>query len=136
MSAPDIPPPIARALEAFDNHDADGVAAEFAEEGTFYDPPQDEELTKEEFRAYCVEIFEAFPDVRVEEERVLTAPDGTTAVEWTFSGTHEGEIDGMPPTGESFALPGVSIITVSEDGITSWRDYWDQQTFAEQVGLA
>lgn len=34
----DINPPIARATEAFNNHDVDGYVAEFAEEGTFFDP--------------------------------------------------------------------------------------------------
>lgn len=29
----------------------------------------------------------------------------------------------------------MTVIDASEDGITSWRDYWDQQTFSEQLGL-
>lgn len=39
----DINPPIARVTEAFNNHDVDGYVAEFAEEGTSFDPPQDED---------------------------------------------------------------------------------------------
>lgn len=130
----DMNPAIARAVEAFNEHDADGVIAEFAEDGTFLDPVQDDKLTKAEFREYTTELLEAFPDVWVEEERVI-ASDTETAIEAVFHATHEGEFDGIPPTGEMIAVPFVSIITVSDDGITSWRDYWDQQTFAEQLGL-
>jgi len=135
MSTNNIDAHIARALEAFNDHNADGVADEFAEEGTFYDPPQDEKLTKPEFREYCKTLLEAFPDVRMEEDRAFVTPGGA-AIEWTFSGTHEAPIGEIPPTGKRITLPGVSIITTSDDGITSWRDYWDQQNFVEKLGIA
>ena len=135
MSSTGMSPQIARAIEAFNDQDAEKVAAEFAEEGTFFDPPQDEELTRDEFREYCAELFEAFPDGRVEERRVIDSADGATVIEWTFHGTQKGQFEDVPPTGNAVALPGVSIVAVSDDGITSWRDYWDQQTLAEQLGL-
>lgn len=130
----DLNPTIARALEAFNDQDVDGFVAEFAENGTFFDPLQDSELTKSELRDYTADVFEAFPDVHAEEERIVTTED-TTAIEWTIHGTHEGQFGDIPPTGETVALPGVSLIAVSEDGIRSWRDYFDQQTFTEQLGL-
>lgn len=129
----DLNPAIVRAVEAFNEHDPDGYVAAFAEGGTFMDPVQDHELRGDELREYIAGVLEAFPDVRTEEKRVISSGDGT-AVEATFHGTHEGEFGGIPPTGETIAVPFVSIITVSDDGITSWRDYWDQQTFAEQIG--
>lgn len=76
----------------------------------------------------------ALPVVRTEETRVISADDETT-VEATFPATHDGEFDGIPRTGEPIAVPFVSIVMVSDDGITCWRDYWDQQTVAEQLGL-
>lgn len=30
----------------------------------------------------------------------------------------------------------MSVISVSDDGITSLRDYWNENGFAEQLGLA
>jgi steroid delta-isomerase-like uncharacterized protein len=127
-------PHVRRALEAFDDHDADGVLAEFAEGGTFTDPLE-EELAGEELREYCEDLFVAFPDLRLEEKRVMTSEGGATAIECVYRGTHEGSMEGIPATGRSIAVPGVSVIATAEDGITYWRDYWDQEEFAEQLGL-
>lgn len=134
VTTTDIDPAIARALDAFNDHDTERLMAELAENVTFSDPLRDG-LTKAELRGYTADVFEGFPDVRYEQKRIISADDGVTAVEVTIHGTHEGAFDGVPPTGETVALPGVSVITVSEDGITSWRDYFDRQTFTEQLGL-
>jgi steroid delta-isomerase-like uncharacterized protein len=129
-------PHVERAFEAFNDHDPEGVVAAFAEGGTFEDPVGDEPMSAAAFGESCAEMFEGFPDARWEVERVMTGPDGTTAVEATFYGTLEGSFEGIEPTGESVELSAVSVITVGEDGITHWRDYWDQQTFKRQLGLA
>lgn len=130
----DVDPAISRAMDAFNDHDIDRLMAEFAESVTFSDPFQDE-LNKAELQGFTAEVFEAFPDVRYEQHRVISGDGGATAVEVTIHATHEGEFDGIPPTGQTVALPGAVIIDVSEDGITSWRDYFDRQSFVEQLGL-
>lgn len=128
----DMNPAIARAVEAFNDHDVDGFVAEMAADMTFTDPIH-EGLDKDETREYMVEFLEAFPDVHLEPERVISS-DSETAIEWTFQATHEGEFAGIPATGETVEATFVSIITVSDGGITSWTDYWDRLAFAEQVG--
>lgn len=125
-------PAIGRAVEAFNDHDFDGFVAEFADGATFTDPVR-EDLDRAETRAYMSELAQAFPDVRVETERVIPSDTGT-AIEFTFRGTHEGEFDGMPPTGETVDETFVSVITVSDEGITSWTDYWDRMSLVEQLG--
>ena len=50
-------------------------------------------------------------------------------------GTHSGFLDGLPPTGNRIALDGVSVVTISDDGITSIEGYFDQESFAEQLDL-
>lgn len=134
MHSSELPSPIAEAFEAFNNSDPDGVVADFADGATFYDPAQDESLSRTEHREYCAELFEAFPDGRLHVDRIVSN-GGTTAIEWQYTGTFQSEIEGVPPTGESFELPGISIITVEDSTIIRWRDYWDQQAFFDQVGL-
>lgn len=130
----DMNPAIGRAVEAFNNHDVEGYITEFAAEATFTDPVH-EGLDKAETREYMAEFLEAFPDVHIEPERVISSED-ETAIEWAFQGTHKAEFAGVPATGETVEDTFVSIITVSDDGITSWTDYWDRMGFAEKVGVA
>jgi len=134
MTTPDMDPEIERALETFNEYDLDSHMDEFAPEATFLDPVLEEPVSGEEHQEYLVDIFDAFPDIHQEPQRAFQA-DEATVVESTFYGTHQGSLEGIPPTGETVSVPLVSIIKVSDDGITSWRDYWDQQTFREQLGL-
>lgn len=131
----DVPPAVERGVRVFNEHDAEGVLAEFADGGTFTDPLLDEELAGADLRAYLEETYEAFPDLRLDARRVIAADDGAVAIEATYRGTHEGRIQGVPATGREVAISGVSVIDVDADGITAWRDYFDQQAFAEQLGL-
>lgn len=77
----------------------------------------------------------AFPDLELDLERVVAS--GTkTAQRFTCRGTHEGELMGAPPTGESVEFPAVGI-TVWEDGMMV--EDWSQVamlTMMEQLGLA
>ena len=134
MSNSDMDPCVERAIEAFNDHDPDRLMDEMADGSTFTDPLE-AGLTGEELHEYTATIFEAFPDIRLEVDRVITSGEGATAIECEYVGTHEGPLEGIPPTGNHVVVPSMTVIDVSEDGITSWRDYWDQQTFSEQLGL-
>lgn len=134
MPTSDVDPHVERAIAAFNDHDPERLMDEMAEGATFTDPLE-EDLTGAELHEYTVDIFEAFPDIRIEVDRVITSNDGVAAIECRYVGTHEGPLDAIPPTGKSVVVPSMTVIDVSEDGITSWRDYWDQQTFSEQLGL-
>ncbi|MFB6154098.1 MAG: ester cyclase [Halodesulfurarchaeum sp.] len=126
---------VRRAATAFDEQDVEGFVSEFTEDGTFLDPIQEEELTREELREYFIDVFDAFPDVRADIHRVSVGEDGDFGVEWTMYGTHQGTFEGLPATGNRFEVSGASVGTVTEDGITFWRDYWDTRTFLDQLGL-
>lgn len=135
MSTSITNPRVERAIEAFNDHDPDRLMAEMAEGSTFTDPLE-EAITGTELHQYTAEIFEAFPDIRLEVDRVISGTGGVTAIEGTYAGTHEGPIQGIPARGRSVAVPTMTVIDVSDRGITSWRDYWDQQTFSDQLGLS
>ena len=134
MLTSDMEDEIERALETFNEYNIDSHMEEFAPGATFSDPVLDEPVSGETHREYLLDVFDAFPDIHQEPKRVFQADEATT-VESTFHGTHEGPLEGVPPTGKPVSVPFASIIAVSDDGITFWRDYWDQQTFREQLGL-
>lgn len=126
---------IERVFDAWNDQDADRAVEQFADDGRFYEVPRGEDFSRAEFRAYLAEmVFEVFPDYTVERTEVLVSHDWATVVDWTFSGTHKREVAGIQPTGNSVTLHLVSIITISDEGITSWRDFYDSDTLDEQLG--
>lgn len=135
MSQLAVDPHVERVFEAFDARDAAGAAAQFAPDGTYHEVPRNERFTREEFREYLAdEVFAAFPDYGVEERQPLTADDWATTVRWSFGGTHEGEGGWFEPTGNSVVLPVVSVVTLAEDGISTWRDFFDPRALVAQLG--
>ncbi len=127
-------PRIERAIDAFNDHDADRLMDAMADGATFTDPLE-ADISGDELHEYTAEIFEAFPDLRLEVDRAITSNDGVAAIEGRYAGTHEGPLGPVPATGNHVAVPTMTVVDVAEDGITSWRDYWDQQAFSEQLGL-
>jgi len=89
---------------------------------------------KVELKAFAEGIFAAFPDFKIE----LTsrfASDSWAGMEWIISGTHKGDLPGMPATNKSFSIRGATIIELRTGKIKRNSDYWDLATFLKQVGL-
>ena len=89
---------------------------------------------KEELRAFAEGTFAVVPDFTVE----LTARCGADTwghLEWVLSGTHHGNLPGLPATGKRFSVRGATIVELREGKIRRSSDYWDAVTFMRQVGL-
>src|SRR5258705_13102331 len=89
---------------------------------------------KEELKAFAAVVFRAFPDFTMKLRSRFVAGN-QAAAEWTMTGTHKGDLPGMPATGKSFSVRGASICELRDEKITRNSDYWDMVTFLKQVGL-
>lgn len=76
------------------------------------------------------------PDLQVTAEDLI-ATDDKVVMRWTVRGTNDGELMGMPPTGRSVEITGISIDRFDEDGrlVETW-DQWDNAGFMEQLGIS
>lgn len=64
-----------------------------------------------------------------------TYVDGETViVTYTATGTHEGEIMGVPPTGRSIEAEGVFVYRVEDDKLAEGTDMWDAFGLLQQIG--
>lgn len=52
-----------------------------------------------------------------------------------MTGTHEGEYDGAPGSGKTFAVDEVDIFDVVDGRISGYRIVWDELGFRCQLGL-
>ena len=78
-------------------------------------------------------MFEAFPD-HDHEIATIIADETGAAVEFTFSGTHKGEYDGISPTGNSVFVHGQCVLTSTNESIMEWRVVSNMLEFYKQMG--
>lgn len=81
------------------------------------------------------EIERAFPDGNLEVHDMLVSED-VAFWEWTMTGTHEGEYNGIEPTGRTVALTGLSKTTIADGKIQENWAYSDSQDLMAQLGAS
>jgi steroid delta-isomerase-like uncharacterized protein len=90
---------------------------------------------KKELRSFANRAFAAIPDFKYG-VRSRFATSQWAVIEWVMSGTHKGDLPGIPATGKRFSSVRGSTILGLEDGkIRRESDYWDAATFMKQVGM-
>jgi steroid delta-isomerase-like uncharacterized protein len=135
MSAVQTSTHVQRYFDAWNAHDPDAIVAAFVEGGTYTDPNVGSPpLTGETLVAYAQGLFDSFPDLTFENVQHDVRPGGATCARWLMRGTNSGGMR-WPPSGQAIALPGVDVITTTDDGVSSVEGYFDRQTMFEQLGL-
>lgn len=84
-------------------------------------------------REALTELYEAMPDFSLE----LVSASGVEprmAIEWIMTGTHLGDYPGLPATGRSISIRGISLIKLQGAKIATQRDYYDIYLFLRQLG--
>jgi steroid delta-isomerase-like uncharacterized protein len=115
---------------AWNAHDPDGVAAVFAEDAVTRDagsPTVDR--GRDAVRERAARLLAAFPDLRL--ERIDLVVDGNRhADRWVLTGTHRGELFGIPPTGRAVRVEGATFTIMNEDGLVA-----EDHHFVDIAGL-
>ena len=106
-----------KVAEAFSS---DGVRIEHAKPGARLEGRQ---AIARHTQAY----IDAVPDCVLDIRDVHEA-DGITTLEWTFRGTHTGDVEGFPARGEAIHLDGVSVLIMEDGLVKEERVYWDAAT--------
>lgn len=89
---------------------------------------------REAIAAHCQNYITAVPDCRLE-IRHENRDGNTVTVEWTYHGTHTGEIPNLPAKGATVALQGVSVCEMDGDLVREERVYFDLATLLAGAGL-
>jgi len=77
----------------------------------------------------------AFPDLTIEVRHQHVTNDTVSIVEYTFAGTHRGELEGMPATRRRMEVVACSVAEVRDGRILRERDYYDTLALMEQLGV-
>ena len=75
----------------------------------------------------------AFPDYKHTIHDLIAEGDKVVA-RWTFHGTHEGDFQGLPPTGKKVTIPGVSVFRLVDGKIMDDWTVSDTYSLMQQLG--
>jgi steroid delta-isomerase-like uncharacterized protein len=77
--------------------------------------------------------FAAMPDLRITPTNHIVHGDQLT-VEWVATGTHLHDYPGLPATGRSFSIPGVTVVVRRGGKIVRESLYYDMAEVQRQLG--
>jgi steroid delta-isomerase-like uncharacterized protein len=121
---------------AWNDHDSAQFAAQFSEGGVLRVVATGEVARdREQLQADAETLLRAFPDLRLERTSTYECGEAVCIIEWTLTGTHEGEYIGIPPTHRPVKLPACSIFTLGTDGLVGEEViYFDAAILLQQLG--
>ena len=88
----------------------------------------------EGFKQYVGGYRSAFSDLHIEIEEQIAEGD-LVATRWTGTGTHDGELSGIAPTGKRVTLPGMEIVRISGGKLVEGWEGYDSMNMMRQLGV-
>ncbi len=79
------------------------------------------------FKQFATEVHTAFPDMRITVEDMLAEGD-RVAARVTMRGTHQGEFQGIAPTGKRVQVRAMDMFRIADDKIVEHWGHGDDPT--------
>jgi len=130
----DITATTRRAYDLLNAGDIDGFGELMADDFVEHEEMPGLAPTKEGVLAMFRMYLAAFPDMQMHAEEVLVSGD-KTVTRARATGTHQGELMGMPPTGKSVDVKLIDIMQFNDAGMV--REHWglmDMFSMMQQLG--
>ena len=99
-----------------------------------HDPRGPEAPGVEGLKQYVTMVRNAFPDISVTVEDVITEGD-KVAARAAFRAIHQGEYQGIPPTGKEMTVELIGIFRVAEGKIAEAWILRDDLSMMQQLGV-
>ncbi len=96
--------------------------------------PTGEMVDLDELKGFAATFRGAFPDWHSTLEELIAEGD-RVAERWTVRGTHQGELQGIPPTGRHVETPGSVFYRIVSGKIVEFRGQLDMMSLMQQLGV-
>jgi steroid delta-isomerase-like uncharacterized protein len=123
-----------RRQQLYDNLDAAGLAADYADDAVIDSPSAGIHRGRQAAEQALRAIFSAFVDIKTTIEALVIDDDRIAEIR-AIEGTHIGEFMGVPPTGKPFRLAGVFLYELRDGTIVRERRIYDFTGMLIQIGL-
>jgi steroid delta-isomerase-like uncharacterized protein len=102
---------------------------------TIHSPGLPPELARgpEGTKQFAQAIRSGLPDLRITHDDVVAAGN-KVVIRWTATGTHGGEMMGVPATGKQVTITGFDLFRIAGGKLAELWQNWDQLGFLQQVG--
>jgi steroid delta-isomerase-like uncharacterized protein len=87
-----------------------------------------------EFSEYVRELYKGFPDFSIDVTHRL-AQGNHVAERWIIRGTHTGTFLGIPRTGKTVELPGMTMVEMRDGAVIRGELYYDSGVLMRQLGI-
>jgi steroid delta-isomerase-like uncharacterized protein len=122
-------------LDAVNAHDTAQMSSYWTDDIVYGFVPQGFSLNgKQEVAAFFEGLFQGVPDFHSTQTRILVS-DNILVTEAIATGTHLGELSGIPPTGNNLQLAPLHVWEFEEDKIKRATEYLDMASMLMQMGL-
>jgi len=99
-----------------------------------HDPANPMVQDRETFKQFLNGHYVAFPDIQWTIEDVVAEGD-RVVVRWILTGTHQGPLMGIPPTGKQVSMWGISIYRIAEGKVAEEWAVADVMGLMQQLGV-
>ncbi|HEY4668016.1 MAG TPA: ester cyclase [Anaerolineales bacterium] len=122
-------------FDAFNDRNLGAADRIFAPEYTLHEPglPPDFPKGPEGLKAFAGGLLRAFPDWHATVEDVMAEGD-RVVLRFTEEGTHQGQLEHIPPSGKKVRIGGVSIFRMSGGKIAEEWEFADSLGLLQQIG--
>ncbi len=120
--------------EAFNKGNVDVSDEVYSPTFVSHEPTGPVERSPEYVKNFVNTYLSAFPDGRTTIEDMV-AEGERMAYRWTYRGTHQGELMGVPPTGREVRVTGITIDRISGAKIEEEWNNFDQLGLLQQLGV-
>jgi steroid delta-isomerase-like uncharacterized protein len=107
----------------------------FASNHVYHDPSSPMIGSGPEGMKQLIDMYiAAYPDLHHAVEDQIAEGD-TVVTRWTGTGTHQGDLLGMPPTGKSANVMGIWVHRLANGKIVESWNVWDTLGMLQQLGI-
>ncbi len=126
---------VKRMYEAFEKGDFEAYKEAVAPEYAWYLPSRSTKpISREETIEFGKMLRNGFPDFAYSVEELI-AEDDIVISRFIFRGTHEGEFQGIPATGNKVEMSGFMMTRIENGKIVEDKEELDQLGFMMQLGM-
>ena len=124
-----------RIIEEVNKGNLDILKESFAPEYNFYSPSiSTKPISREEANEFTQMILRAFPDFNFG-IKDLTAVGDKVIVNFIYTGTHKGEFQGIPATGNKVEYSAFVVAKIKNGKIIEEREEFDSIGLMQQLGM-